>query len=64
MSVERSDVAISDMGVRLERAPRRLPTVESRAEFERLRALAPKGSRLSTMTPNGAKREIERRYQG
>lgn len=34
MSVERSDVAISDMGVRLERAPRRLPTVESRAEFE------------------------------
>lgn len=40
------------------------PMLATRAEFERLRALAPKGSRLSTMTSDGAKREIERRYQG
>ena len=58
---ERNDMTIADMGVRLERAPRRLTAIEARAEFERLRALAPKGSRLSTMTPEDVKREVERR---
>ncbi len=49
----------ADMDARLERAPRRLTVVEARAEFERLRALAPKGSRLSTMMPDDVKREVE-----
>ena len=51
----------ADMDARLERAPRRLTAVEARAEFERLRVLVPKGSRLSTMTSEDVKREVERR---
>lgn len=50
-----------DIGVRLERAPRKLTAEQARAELDRLRALFPAGSRIAALTPDDVKEELANR---
>lgn len=50
-----------DIGLRLERAPRRFPADRVHEEITRLRALVPAGSKLVGMTADDVKEELAKR---
>lgn len=54
-------MTVVDIGVRLERAPRRMSVEQANAELKRLRSLTPLGTRYATMDADGVKEELSRR---
>ena len=54
-------MTVTEIGVRLERAPRRLTARQARAELDALRAAFPRNSKIAVMTPDDEKEELSKR---